>query len=215
MALIWVPAFARKAEGANAALTWSAPADHLTAKLRRGGCEIETKDFQQQQRGVTIGAGAAALTTVIALGFAAMVDRSTAPTPFIQSLQFAIQIDLFVVVWLALAIGNVARLRHSSEADINASLIEGGSAEVRVASAILQNTFEQVGLAVATHLILIATFDRAHAVLVTLAGLFAIGRARFWAGYNKGAGGRAFGFGLTFYPSVLILAVCMVATLIV
>jgi hypothetical protein len=155
------------------------------------------------------------LVTIIALGFAAMVDRGTAPIPFSQRLQFAIQIDLFIVVWLALAIGNVARLRHSSEADINASLVEGGSAKVRVASAILQNTFEQVGLAVATHLILIATFDQARTVLVALVGLFTVGRALFWAGYNKGAAARALGFGLTFYPSVLVLAVSMVAALVV
>ena len=39
-------------------------------------------------------------------------------------------------------------------------------------------------------------------VLPGLVGLFCVGRASFWLGYRHGAAARAFGFALTFYPSV-------------
>jgi hypothetical protein len=35
-----------------------------------------------------------------------------------------------------------------------------------------------------------------------LVGLFLLGRVLFIGGYRKGAGGRALGFGLTFYPTL-------------
>jgi uncharacterized membrane protein YecN with MAPEG domain len=50
-----------------------------------------------------------------------------------------------------------------------------------------------------------ATFVRAVAVIDALVILFAVGRLLFWIGYRRGAAGRAFGFALTFYPSVLAL----------
>ncbi len=45
-----------------------------------------------------------------------------------------------------------------------------------------------------------------------LVALFCLGRAAFWAGYAKGAGGRAFGFATTFYPSLFawVLAAVLV-----
>ncbi len=43
--------------------------------------------------------------------------------------------------------------------------------------------------------------------------LFAVGRVLFWRGYARGAPGRAMGFGLTFYPSVALLALLVLTTL--
>ena len=40
--------------------------------------------------------------------------------------------------------------------------------------------------------------------------LFLIGRILFSRGYERGASARAVGFGLTFYPSVLMLAVAAI-----
>lgn len=172
------------------------------------------KLFKREQRDVALAMSAALLLTIIVLGIVAMVDQRSASMPFDARLQFAIRIDLFVVAWLAAAIGNVARLRFFSERDIGGSIVDGGSGKVRVAVAILQNTFEQVGLAIAAHLIVAATFSRTNALLVALVGLFAIGRTMFWAGYKNGVRGRAFGFALTFYPSILVLAVSMSAILL-
>ena len=69
----------------------------------------------------------------------------------------------------------------------------------------MQNTFERAVLAIITHLIVAATFNRSIVMVKVLASMFGIGRLLFWVGYKHGARGRAFGFALTFYPSVLAL----------
>jgi uncharacterized membrane protein YecN with MAPEG domain len=66
-------------------------------------------------------------------------------------------------------------------------------------------------LAVGAHLIVVATFGTSTAIVAALAGLFAVGRLLFWIGYRYGAKWRAFGFALTFYPSVLALAASGIA----
>lgn len=162
------------------------------------------QDFRREQRGVAWAMAGAFVLTICIMGLALTMDRSAA-APFVSRLQFAIRIDLLVVAWLAAGIANVARLRFFSESDIAGSGAGSGSDKVRVAGAILQNTFEQVSLAVAAHLIVAASFNRSDALVAALACLFAIGRLLFWLGYKHGARGRAFGFALTFYPSVLAL----------
>ena len=134
--------------------------------------------------------------------------------PLLHRLRFALRLDLLVVVWLAVAIANVARLRFFSPHDIAGSSVGTASEPVRAAGAILQNTFEQVVLAVVTHLIVAASFARSDAIVVPLACLFAIGRLLFWAGYGRDAPDRAFGFALTFYPTALALLVSAGAALI-
>ena len=42
-------------------------------------------------------------------------------------------------------------------------------------------------------------------LIATLAALFAVGRAAFWAGYVYAPWARAFGLGLTAYPTFLAL----------
>ncbi len=168
--------------------------------------------FREEQRGVAVGMAAALGTAVIVLGAAAFAWPGEA-LPFPDRLQLTLRADLIVIAWLAAAIGNVARLRFFSEQDIGGSSAEEASAKVRVARAILQNTFEQAVLAIVTHLIVAATFARAGAVIVALACLFAAGRLLFWIGYRKGARTRAFGFALTFYPSVLALLASAAALL--
>ena len=168
-------------------------------------------EFKREQRGVALAMLGALVTSIIVLSVVA-ADRTAASEPFAARLQSAIRADSFVVAWLVAAIANVARLRFFSDRDIAGSSAETESGEVRVAGAILQNTFEQVGLAIGTHLIVAATFSRSIALVQALACLFAIGRLLFWAGYNGGARGRAFGFALTFYPSVLALAASVTAS---
>jgi len=172
-----------------------------------------TLKFKQEQRGVALAMVGSLVMVIVVLGIAVVQDRAGAPTPFVDRLQFAIRTDVFVIMWLAAAIANVARLRFFSVRDIAGSGDEGGSAKVRVAAAILQNTVEQAGLAVATHLIVAASFDRTHTLITALVCLFAIGRLLFWIGYRHGAKARAFGFALTFYPSVLALAASATAIL--
>lgn len=69
-----------------------------------------------------------------------------------------------------------------------------------------RNTLEQAVLAAFAWLGLAATAPRqAAALLPVLAALFGVGRATFWIGYLYAPWARAFGFGLTFYPTAAIL----------
>ncbi len=171
------------------------------------------RGFRQEQRRVALAMAGALATTIVVMGAAALLDRSGPATPFPSRLHFALRADAFVVLWLAAAIGNVARLRFFSEQDIAAGAATTGTDRVRIAGAVLQNTWEQVGLAVVTHLIVAAAFDASNALIAALVCLFAIGRLLFWAGYAQGASRRAFGFALTFYPSVVALLAAAVTVL--
>ena len=111
---------------------------------------------------------------------------------------------LVPLVTLAAAIGNVARLRFFSPADIGG---DDGSLRVQQANAMLRNTVEQAVLAIPTYALLAWTRTGGAALLLTLAALFGIGRLLFWRGYARGAAGRALGFALTFYPTVGALVI--------
>jgi uncharacterized membrane protein YecN with MAPEG domain len=49
---------------------------------------------------------------------------------------------------------------------------------------------------------------------VALSALFVVGRIAYWIGYPQGAGARAFGFALTFYPTIMALLAALVFTLL-
>ncbi len=61
---------------------------------------------------------------------------------------------------------------------------------------------EYLGFEGLLNLVRYQTFRAGATMLTALAILFCIGRALFWAGYGRGAGGRALGFALTFYPTI-------------
>ncbi|TPG20879.1 MAPEG family protein [Sphingomonas koreensis] len=163
--------------------------------------------YRREQRLVALAMALALAITVAALAVAIEIDRHGAPPAFADRLRAMLRGELLVVVWLAAAIANVARLRFFSPIDIAGSSAGDASPPVRQAGAILQNTLEQVVLALAAHLLLVATLDRSIAVLQVLVGLFCVGRLLFWIGYSRGAAGRALGFALTFYPSIAALLI--------
>ena len=108
-------------------------------------------------------------------------------------------------------IARVGAIRYYSPSDIGGA---GGGPETReiaVARAALQNTIEQSILAIIAHsaLALALPADKM-AVIVALVGLFVIGRIAYWFGYPKGAAARAFGFALTFYPTIIALSAALV-----
>jgi hypothetical protein len=128
---------------------------------------------------------------------------------------FVMRWDLLVVFWLIVQTGALARLRFFSPEDIDGGGMSAGTAAARKGQAILQNTLEQVVLAVFVHVAWAAIMPvRALAAIPVAAVLFAIGRALFWRGYGRGAAGRALGFGLTFYPSALMFLILAVAVIL-
>jgi FtsH-binding integral membrane protein len=173
------------------------------------------KAFQREQRRVVFGMALALAITASVLAFVTFLEPTSSPVaPLPERLQVALQADLFVVCWLAATIANVARLRFFASEDIAGSSTGSGSQPVRDAVAILQNTVEQVVLAVPAHLALAVTMSRPTGILIAHVVLFGVGRTLFWAGYKRGAGGRALGFALTFYPTVAALGISVAILLL-
>ena len=127
----------------------------------------------------------------------------TLPTTAADSIAFVLRADLFVVLWLLIAISRVSyRRRHSNE-DIDAAVSGPPSGALAIQIAYLQNTLEQAFLAVVIHLTL-ATWLTGDALglIVGSIVLFAIGRTAFWIGYKRGAAGRSFGMLVTMLPTI-------------
>lgn len=130
-------------------------------------------------------------------------------------LAFALKADLFLFLWLAFAIGQVANGRFFSPDDIAGSGFAAPGQAIALKSAFLQNTLEQVVLAFGVHLGLAVVLRGFELVLIPVAVvLFCIGRLAFLVGYARGAGARSFGFATTFYPSIFLLALAILLFLI-
>lgn len=120
-----------------------------------------------------------------------------------------------IALALVFCIGNIAKKRF-----FNADIIDGAASDtpgsaVAVDKAVLQNTLEQTVLAAIVYNGLAAVAPGiAPTLLPVLVTLFLLGRAFFVFGYRQGAGGRAFGFALTFYPTVAAYAIFVVAFII-
>ncbi len=163
-----------------------------------------------KQRGVLGGMAVASGVTVAVYAAAIwLAPPSLVPTTDIAGrLALALRWDLLVIVWLLASIGNLARHRFFTPADIDGSGLTAGTDAAHVKQAILQNTLEQTVLALAVHLAAAVLLPAGWlAVIPAAAVLFAIGRALFWRGYAGGAPARAAGFALTFYPTALLFAV--------
>lgn len=165
------------------------------------------------QRGVATGmaSGFAVSAIVLGLGYVLHPLSPAAAPDFTTRLRFALAADLLIWVWLVVAVGNVARARFFSPADIAGSGLTRASSAMAIRTAILENTFEQAVLTFGAHLGLAAASPQAVRWIPALIVLFWIGRAAFWIGYRRGAAGRAFGFAMTFYPTVFAYIVALVA----
>lgn len=167
-----------------------------------------------KQRGVLRGMLAALIATLILFALAVLVPLPalTSLAPTAERIAAALRWDILVVACLVLAIGSLARHRFLTPADIDGSGLTEATGRARTLQAILQNTLEQAVIAIAAHLLWAATMPPAWQAVVPVAALlFVIGRIAFAAGYRGGAPTRAFGFALTFYPTVVMILACAVA----
>ena len=107
---------------------------------------------------------------------------------------------------LFVCIARLAKHRFFTPEDIHGSGLTGGTDKAKLLQALLQNTLEQACLALPVYM---ATSIVAPAPLLpavpAAAAMFLVGRLFFFAGYANGAPSRAYGFGLTFYPTVMLL----------
>jgi hypothetical protein len=117
--------------------------------------------------------------------------------------------DLAAAAWLAIAVARLARHRFFSDDDIDGALGRG-TTRAAVLQSLVQNTLEQTLLAVVAYgAWLFAAPSAAPVGTAWIAvGCFSAGRLLFFLGYDRGAPARAFGFALTFYPTVGLLLAC-------
>lgn len=127
-----------------------------------------------------------------------------------ERLAFVFRCELAIGFVLWAMIARVGAMRYFSPHDIGGVGNGPERREIAVARAALQNTIEQSVLAILAHLALALALpaDRM-AVIAMLTGLFVVGRIAYWFGYLRGGPSRAFGFALTFYPTIIALAAAL------
>jgi len=126
---------------------------------------------------------------------------------------YAMRWQSIEILPLLLGVGSMATSRFFGDL----STIRGNSnPKIGIQSRFLQNTLEQFALAVPTQLGLAISGDTHDVCRIPILVIaFVCGRILFWFGYvapclfsgldNSAAGRRAFGFALTFYPTVLAI----------
>lgn len=120
-------------------------------------------------------------------------------------LAFVIKCDLFAVFMLLFGIGAIAGQRFFSK-----GAIDGRRSDlprpIEINLRYTQNTLEQLMLLIMAHLAFATTASGGELkVIPVLVSLFIFGRITFWIGYHQGAVSRAFGFVMTFYPTIVML----------
>lgn len=163
-------------------------------------------DSEQRQ----IAARAAAAGALILL--TALLVRETGWRPFnfgsgpLERLGFGLACLLPVTLCLAAAVGAQARQRFMDVRDRAGATAVTGSPQAAKLAALTQNTLEQTVLAMPAYLGGALLLPEPWLGTVSAAAvLFVIGRVAFARGLDEGAVGRAFGFALTFLPTLALL----------
>ena len=168
------------------------------------------------QKGVARNAGCAAATMALVYALVTYCgkDYFLGQAPLELRLQLLAWSLLPPVSMLVLCVGRLANHRFDTPEDIHGSGLTTGTERAKLLQALLQNTLEQCVLALAVYLAGALLLPPPLLGWVPAAALmFLIGRLCFYAGYHKGAPGRAFGFGLTFYPTAIMLLALIITGL--
>lgn len=119
-----------------------------------------------------------------------------------------------IAAWLVFALLTVSVHRLTHAADAPGPALSEATPALRLKLAFLQNTLEQVVLAAIAYLAFAATARSDQLALLPIsAALFWLGRLCFLVGHRYGMKGRAFGYALTFLPT-LTLYLMMAARLL-
>lgn len=150
------------------------------------------------------------------VGFGSHLNPFAYPASLTLSDKFSVAFSSCTIplLFLAIAIGRLAKHRFLTPADIDGGGLSVGSEQARVLQSLLQNTVEQTLFASLVYCAWAAVMPATFLSTVPIAALaFALGRILFFAGYKKGAPSRAIGFTLSFYPSMVML-LAVITTLI-
>mgnify|MGYP003719259949 FL=1 len=75
------------------------------------------------------------------------------PATTLDALIFTLRVDLFILLWVAAAVGLVSHARRQSTADIRGAAFGVPSESIRIRITFLQNTLEQAFIAIGSHLV--------------------------------------------------------------
>ncbi len=165
--------------------------------------------LSSEQKGVLAGMLFAAVAALAAVGLGAGWNPLGfyPGTPATWRLRVALGAGVLPAITLVLAIGRLASQRFHTPADIEGGGPGAGTERARLLQAQLQNTLEQVLVAVIAYAAWASLMPATWLSAVPLCSLlFGLGRVLFFLRYDEGAAARSAGFALTFYPSVLLLA---------
>lgn len=142
--------------------------------------------FTEKQRGVlhgmlgAVGATLLALAVAVTVPPAAVLPEHDFPAALVQALKW----DVLLVACLAVNIAMLARHRFFTPEDIDGGGLSKGMAQAQLLQSTLQNTLEQVILALSLHMIWATAMPWSwQAAVPTAAILFLVGRVLFWRGY--------------------------------
>lgn len=157
--------------------------------------------LDERQRGVAFGMAAGLVISLVVVCFGSQLFIHL-ETPERTSVSL-----LLPATALFIAVARLAKHRFFTCADIDGSALTVGTDRAKLLQSLLQNTLEQLALAVPVYLAaLFNTSKSVHAAVPACACTFLLGRILFFATYKSGASARSIGFALTFYPTVLLLA---------
>lgn len=171
-------------------------------------------DLSQEVQGIRRAAVKSLLlcAACFGVGYLVLPKWMAFPTTMLDALVFTLRADLFILLWVVAAVGIVSHSRRQSTHDSGAAAFGDSSASIKIKIAFLQNTLEQAFIAIGTQLVFSTLFTGpALSLTVVAVVLFAVGRLSFYRGYPQGAAARAFGMVTTVIPTIVILALCLVA----
>ena len=169
---------------------------------------LQPDTLSSAQRGVAKGMALAALTTVAGFSLAhwGMPTITLVEDSLRGRLSLLATALMLPGLTLMLCIGRLAKHRFFTPADIDGGALTEGTVTARLLQSLLQNTLEQVMLALIAYFAATLLLPFNFLSLIPAAALmFFVGRVLFFRGYTQGAPSRAYGFALTFYSTVLLM----------
>lgn len=173
--------------------------------------DIDLKNEVQGIRSAAIKALTLSAACFVA-GYLLLPKHLNFPVAPFDALVFTLRVDLFVLLWVVVAVGFVSHARRQSAADIRGAAFGVPSESIRIKIAFLQNTLEQAFVAIGSHLVFSTLLaGPALSLIIVATALFAVGRITFYRGYPQGAAARAFGMVTTVIPTMVIMALSLAA----
>ena len=170
-----------------------------------------TRTMTDDQKTVAKGIlGAVIFSTLYALaGWAVVSFDGAGIATLAERMVFVIRCQVFALPVLIVGIVNVVRERFFNRGWIDGSPGDAGC-RLDINKRFIQNTVEQLVLAVMANVALVVVLPQsALKCIPLLVSLFIVGRLIFWASYLRNPVSRAFGFTVTFFPTVCVVLYVM------